>query len=98
MKQGKVITTADSGEAFLNRVLDFTLRVCMPLYWHDRLLPWPKPVTGASSFVLEFVDQLVVVTAAHVFRVYEAQLKQNPTLVKPLVKGSPRECTPIAEE
>jgi hypothetical protein len=81
VKQAKVITTADLGEAFLNRVLDFTLRVCMPLYWHDRLLPWPKPVTGASCFVLKFPERLVVVTAAHVFRIFEAHLKQNPRLV-----------------
>jgi len=81
VKQGKVITAADLGEEFLNRVSDFTLHACMPLYWHDRLLPWPKPITGASCFVLKFVEQLVVVTAAHVFRVYEAHLKQNPKLV-----------------
>src|SRR5260370_29688997 len=60
---------------------DFTLEVCVPLYWHDRLLPWPKPVTGASSFILRFAEQLIVVTAAHVFRIYEAQLKQNGALI-----------------
>jgi hypothetical protein len=81
VKEGKVITTEDLGEAFLNRVSNFTLDVSVPLYWHDRLLCWPKPITGASCFVLKFEEQLVVVTAAHVFRVYETHLKRNPRLV-----------------
>jgi hypothetical protein len=80
VKQDKVITVADLGES-LNRVSDFTLKCCIPLYWHDRLLPWPKTVKGASCFVLKSVQQLVVVTAAHVFRIYERCLKKNPRLV-----------------
>jgi hypothetical protein len=71
----------DLSEEFLNNVATTTLEFCMPLYWHDRNLRWPKPVTGASSFVLKFADRLVVVTAAHVFRTYEKQLKKNSNLV-----------------
>jgi hypothetical protein len=79
--QGKVINVEDLGEEARKHILDFTLSVCVPLYWHDRSLRFPKPVTGASCFVLRFVQQLVVVTAAHVFRTYEKCLRQNPRLI-----------------
>jgi hypothetical protein len=76
-----VITAADLSDEFLNNVSIATLDFCMPLYWHDRTLGWPKPVTGASCFALKFSDKIVVVTAAHVFRTFEKQLRQNPRLV-----------------
>src|SRR5260221_1344318 len=80
-KQGKVITAADLQPAVLEGVSDATLAACMPLFWHDRELSWPKPVTGASCFVLRFVEQLVVVTAGHVFRIYEADCRNNQKLI-----------------
>jgi hypothetical protein len=81
LAQDRVITAADLSEEFLSNVATTTLEFCMPLYWHDRTLGWPKPVTGASCFILKFVHKLVVVTAAHVFRTFEKQLKENPHLV-----------------
>lgn len=58
-----------------------TQRCCMPLYWHDRTLPWPKKVTGGSCFVLKFPERLVLVTAAHVFRAYEEAARHTPSTV-----------------
>jgi hypothetical protein len=52
LAQDRVITTADLSEAFLNNVAITTLEFCMPLYWHDRTLGWPKPVTGASCLLV----------------------------------------------
>lgn len=31
---------------FLNEVSNFTLRACMPFYWHDRRVPSPKDNSG----------------------------------------------------
>lgn|SRR5579872_4271494 len=33
---------------FFNEVNNFALRVCTPIYWHDRRLPFPKEVHGGS--------------------------------------------------
>jgi hypothetical protein len=52
LAQNRVITTADLSDEFLNSLAITTLEFCMPLYWHDRTLGWPKPVTGASCFTL----------------------------------------------
>lgn len=78
---GEMIRAEDLGKEFLNRVSATTLELCAPLYWHDRTVSWPKPVTGASSFVLKFHARLVAVTAAHVFRAYQTQLAGNSNLV-----------------
>jgi hypothetical protein len=81
VKQTTVVTAADLGPVFLKRVFDLTLSACIPVFWRDGSQPWPKPVTGASAFVLSFAEQLVLVTAAHVFRIYEADRKANLKLV-----------------
>jgi hypothetical protein len=65
----------------LKEVAAFTLKVCTPLYWHDRRVPFPKKVEGASCFILRFSDRLVGVTAAHVLQAYQVARQQTPTLV-----------------
>jgi hypothetical protein len=75
------ITANDLPPGALAELSQVTLALCIPLHWHDRRLPWPKPVTGASSFVLGFDEGLVLVTAAHVYRAYERGVLKNPHLV-----------------
>lgn len=43
---------------FFNEVNNFALRVCTPIYWHARRLPFPKEVHGGSCFVLRFGEHL----------------------------------------
>jgi hypothetical protein len=69
---------------FLEQISDFTLKVCRPLYWHDRRVPFPKEMRGGSCFVLRFADRLVGVTAAHVIDIYRDDRKQNPHLISQL--------------
>jgi hypothetical protein len=66
---------------FLNEVSNFTLSICMPLYWHDRRMPFPKDMRGASCFILRFGNRLVGVTAAHVIDIYRNDRSLNPGLV-----------------
>jgi hypothetical protein len=65
----------------LKEIADFTLRICTPLYWHDRRTLFPKEVEGGSCFILRFSDRLVGVTAAHVLQAYHAARQQIPTLL-----------------
>ncbi len=65
----------------MDQVADFTLKVCTPLYWHDRRVPFPKKVEGASCFILRFPDRLVGVTAAHVVDAYQTARTLTETLV-----------------
>jgi hypothetical protein len=81
MAHCKDITLADLPPELPVIVALATQRCCMPLYWHDRTLPWPKKVTGGSCFVLKFPERLVLVTAAHVFRAYEEAVRHTPTTV-----------------
>ena len=66
---------------FLNEVSNFTLRVCTPIYWHDRRLPFPKEVQGASCFILRFGERLFGVTAAHVLQTYRDARARNTATV-----------------
>lgn len=66
---------------FLNEVSKFTLRACMPLYWHDRRVPFPKDMRGGSCFILRFGARLVGITAAHVLQAYRDARAQNSAIV-----------------
>ncbi len=35
-----------------DEIAGFTLKVCEPLYWHDRSRPWPKNVRGGRVLYL----------------------------------------------
>jgi hypothetical protein len=65
----------------LNEISNFTLKVCTPLYWHDRRTPFPKEMRGGSCFILRFGERLVGVTAAHVLQIYLDDRKKNPAIV-----------------
>jgi hypothetical protein len=65
----------------LKEVADFTLKVCTPLYWHDRKALFPKRLIGGSCFVLRFGDRLVGVTAAHVLDAYQDARERVPNFV-----------------
>lgn len=71
---------APSAEA-LKEIAAFALNVCKPLYWHDRNLPWPKEVRGASCFLARFRERLVMITADHVLQKYEKYRNRTPSLV-----------------
>lgn len=66
---------------FFGEISNFTLRVCTPIYWHDRQQPFPKDVQGASCFFLRFDQRVVGITADHVVDAYHAARAQTPTLV-----------------
>jgi hypothetical protein len=66
---------------FLTEVSNFTLRVCTPIYWHDRRLPFPKEMRGGSCFTLRFGERLFGVTAAHVLQAYRDAREQNAATV-----------------
>jgi hypothetical protein len=51
-----------------------------PICWHDRTLRYPKAIKAASCFALKFPGCLVGVTAAHVVRTYQSELKENSYL------------------
>lgn len=65
----------------LNEVSKFTLRVCTPLYWHDRRVPFPKDMRGGSCFILRFGERLIGVTADHVLQIYQSDRAKNPAIV-----------------
>jgi hypothetical protein len=75
------MTVDELGPDLPIHVAHATRMCCMPLFWHDRSLPWPKTVTGGSCFVLQFAEHLVLVTAAHVLRAYQDAARHTPTLV-----------------
>lgn len=66
---------------FFRQIADFGLKVCIPLYWHDRAVRWPKRVRGASCFAIRFSDRIVGITAAHVLEEYRSDRLQTATLV-----------------
>jgi hypothetical protein len=66
---------------FQQAVADFTLQVCIPLYWHDRQIPPPKELQGGSCFILKFKGKLVGITAAHVVQAYKMYVKRTATAI-----------------
>jgi hypothetical protein len=66
---------------FTQEVSNFTLRVCTPIFWHDRRVPFPKDMRGGSCFILRFGERLIGVTAAHVLQTYRDDHAQNPALI-----------------
>ena len=66
---------------FFDWISNFTLRVCTPIYWHDRRRPFPKDVQGASCFFLRFDERTVGITADHVVDAYHTARAQSPTIV-----------------
>jgi hypothetical protein len=66
---------------FLAEISSFTLRVCTPIYWHDRTKPFPKEVRGASCFFLRFEERVVGVTANHVVEAFRTARAEIPSLV-----------------
>ncbi|MCW6512994.1 hypothetical protein [Lichenifustis flavocetrariae] len=69
------------GPELLNEISLFTLRVCTPIYWHDRELAFPKEVQGASCFFLRFKGGVVGITADHVIEAWSAARARTPSIV-----------------
>jgi hypothetical protein len=67
----------------------FTLKVACPLVWHDRTESWPKLVSGATCFFLQFEQETIGVTANHVIQAYEAAFCTNRNLVCQLRTSRP---------
>jgi hypothetical protein len=78
---GSAVISGTVAPEFASEVSNFTLRVCTPLYWHDRRVPFPKDVRGGSSFIVRFGDRLIGITAAHVLQEYRDDREENPALV-----------------
>lgn len=57
------------------------LHVAKPLFWHDRTLPWPKPLIGGTAFILDFGDTIVGVTATHVVDEFRRARSATPTTI-----------------
>ena len=43
-----MVSERDLPPEFAREISTFTLRVCTPIYWHDRRQPFPKDVQGAA--------------------------------------------------
>ena len=76
-----MVSERDLPPEFAREISTFTLRVCTPIYWHDRRQPFPKDVQGASCFFLRFEERVVGITADHVVDAYYAARAQTPALV-----------------
>jgi hypothetical protein len=64
------MSNQDLPPEFLEEISTFTLRVCTPIYGHDRRQPFPKDE-----------ERVVGITADHVLDAYYAARRQTPTLV-----------------
>ena len=76
-----MVSERDLPPEFAREISTFTLRVCTPIYWHDRGQPFPKDMQGASCFFLRFEERVVGITADHVVDAYYAACAQTPALV-----------------
>src|SRR5436190_21855744 len=56
------------------------LRVCKSLFWHESTSPFPKPVTGASCFIIRIGGRYVGITAAHVVDLFREARRANPAI------------------
>jgi len=73
--------TAEAADEFRKEIADRSLRLARPIYWHDNALPFPKQMTGATCFFLQFQDRYIGVTAAHVVRAFLQTKASTPELV-----------------
>ena len=61
------------------------LQVCKSLFWHDVIQPFPKPVRGASCFILMINGRYIAVTAAHVIDRFREAKAANPNIIAQLM-------------
>ncbi len=73
--------TKAEADAFRETIYLVGLRYGRPICWHDNNKPFPKEVTGASCFFLQFSTAYIGVTAAHVVREYQRARTVTPSLV-----------------
>src|SRR5579871_3289739 len=78
------INTPDSDDPRL-RFAMLGLQVCKSLFWHDVTQPFPKPVRGASCFILRIKGRYIVVTAAHVIDRFREAQEANPNIIAQLM-------------
>jgi hypothetical protein len=76
-----MMANTDLPPEFFDWISNSTLRVCTPIFWHDRRHPFPKDVQGASCFFLRFDERPVGITADHVVEAYHTARAQTPTIV-----------------
>lgn len=57
------------------------LQVCKSIFWHDVTQRFPKPVQGASCFILKIHNRYVVVTAAHVIDLFREAKAANQNII-----------------
>jgi hypothetical protein len=74
-------TKAEDANDFREIISKMGLRWARPIYWHDKNLPFPKTVTGASCFFLRLESKIIGITAAHVFRLFENTKSRTPSLL-----------------
>lgn len=57
------------------------LRVCMSIFWHDGSKPFPKPIRGASCFILNIQGRFIGVTASHVLDLFREARRENSATI-----------------
>ena len=57
------------------------LRVCKSIFWHDRSKPFPKPIRGASCFIVNIRGRYIGVTASHVVDLFRDARRANPETI-----------------
>ena len=62
-------------------VANLTLQVARPLNWHERTVPFPKAVDGATCFFLRLDGGVVGITANHVVQSFERAQEKSPLTV-----------------
>src|SRR5262245_6898367 len=56
------------------------LSVCKSLFWHESTRPFPKPVTGASCFIVRIEGRYIGITAGHVVELFREARRANPAI------------------
>lgn len=64
------------------------LSVCKSLFWHESTRPFPKPVTGASCFIVRIEGRYIGITAGHVVELFREARRTNPAINCQLMHAS----------
>jgi hypothetical protein len=64
------------------------LRACKSLFWHESTRPFPKPVTGASCFIVRIEGRYIGITAGHVVELFREARRANPAINCQLMHAS----------
>jgi hypothetical protein len=78
------IHTPDSDDARIRFAMP-GLQVCKSIFWHDGTQPFPKPVRGASCFILNINGRHIAITAGHVIDRFREAKQANPNIIAQLM-------------